>query len=221
MILAKPNVWEAAFFGCPVIQLTLSVEADLGKWLETRPAAPEYIITRVRTENVTLIHLLEQHGFRLLVPMVLLESDVPSDTSGLSVVPAELQDAPYLVEIARQAFVHGRFSAEPELPRKMVGEIYATWTRNCCNKSLADDVLVVRAAGRPAGFIAVRGGEIKLIAVAMSMQGRGIGSALVGAVGRPMTAWTPLTNIPAIQMYEKCGFRMSGSALYYRLWRLG
>lgn len=224
MILAEPNDWEAAFFGCPVIQLSLSAEAPLGTWLEARPAIREYIVARVPTGHIALIHALEQHGFRLLVPMVMLESGCePVVGMAPTVAPAVPQDVPHLAEIARHAFVHGRFSAELELSREVVGEMYATWARNCCNGTLADKVLVIHVKGRPVGFIAVRrpSGEVSLIAVAPAMQGRGIGSSLVGAArrGGRLFAWTPLTNIPAIQMYEKCGFRMRRSSLYYRLWR--
>lgn len=239
MILAKLDAWEAAFFGCPVIRLSLSAGAPLGEWLKMRPAIREYIVARVPTEDIALIHVLEQHGFRMLVPMIMLEgAGVPSTSmsagdlvSGIELDSARSEDVPVLAEIARRAFMDGRFRAEPGLSDDVVDEMYATWTRNCCNKSLADEVFVARVAGRAVGFVAVRcdnlqTGEIGLIAVSPDMQGHGIGSALLetgchwaSTRVENMIAWTPLSNIAAIRMYEKCDFRVGGSALYYRLWR--
>lgn len=251
-LLAEHKDWETAFFGCPVVQLSLFVGAAgceerqlvaatlLSRWMGARPMIREYVTIRVPAEDVPLLHVLEQQGFSVLVPMVTLESRTSGAAGGIPVsevtlAPVEPQDVPALAEIARRAFVYGRFWVEPRLSRDAAGEMYATWIRNCCNRSLADEVFVARVAGRLVGFIAVRCrrygsfqvGEINLIAVTPTMRGHGIGPALVEAGRRwaraqvkDMIVRTELPNVSAIRMYEKCGFRVGAGSLYYRLWRL-
>jgi GNAT superfamily N-acetyltransferase len=253
ILLAEPKDWETTYFGCQVIQISLFVKEKkheqrqqiaaklLKQWLRTRPTKKqEYIVVRIPAEDVALIHALEEHGFYMLVPMVTLErnkvcsKNIVINNHKFELSPIQPQDILILAEIARYAFVYGRFWIEPLLSKDISGEMHATWFRNCCNKSLADEVIVARIANQPVGFIAIRCrryddvqvGEINLIAVSPSVRHIGIGHALVKAGCQwaenrtdNIIVRTELPNTFAIQIYEKNGFQIGEGSLYYRLWR--
>ena len=255
MLVAEANAWETSFFGCQVIQLSMLLRgatyderypvavALLKRWLESRSTEnQEYFVVRVPTEDVALIHALEKCAFNLLVPMVTLERSLEKvGTANVNATEIELsevgeRDIPTIAEISRHAFNYGRFWVEPYLSRAVSGEMHATWSRNCCKKHLADEVIVARIKDQTVGFIAVRCrqygdfrvGEINLIAVASKARGTGVGQALVEAgcswaqarVAN-MIVRTELPNTSAIRMYERCGFRLGSGSLYFSLWKLG
>lgn len=80
-------------------------------------------------------------------------------------------------------------------------------------------VTVAEHAGRIAGFIACKGGELDALYVADDARGQGIGSALIGGLKnrhKALTCWTFQANTPAISFYRHHGFaetaRGDGSA---------
>lgn len=234
----KKQEWESSFFKCPVYFLNLvpnqesSIIQELDKIINTLSDKKLYLTTLVRSENTLTIRELEKYGFRYLVPMVTLDRPTTNyswfrSESNINIARVRESDTDELVKIAKNAFIYGRFSAERELSKGTAENMHATWAKNCCNKSIVDETLVAYSDGKPVGFIGIRykkePGEINLIAVNSKYYGRGIGAELV-EYGCDLMAEngckkvivrTESPNIPAIRMYEKCGFRQINSSIYY------
>lgn len=232
-VRAKRQEWESKFFGCPFYFLTLpenQVQNSIREFLSSLENRMQYLTTLVNSDDVVAISALESSGFHLLVPMVTLDRPTSWKDKRFATIDigyVQEKNIDELAEIARDAFVYGRFSAEKLLPPKISKEMHATWARNVCNKSLVDETLVAYDGSRPIGFIGVRfkrePAEINLIAVNPDYYGKGIGAELVRQGCDLMEEWgckrvivrTESPNISAIRMYEKCGFRQINSSIYY------
>jgi ribosomal protein S18 acetylase RimI-like enzyme len=127
-------------------------------------------------------------------------------------------DLPALLSISQSAFEKTRYFADEALrPRAPLA--YAEWVKNNC-QGRAQKVFVAELEGRLVGFICCliaesdESGIIDLIAVAPGMQGLGLGSQLIGESlrwfrerVRSVVVGTQAHNAPAVQTYQKLGFR--------------
>jgi dTDP-4-amino-4,6-dideoxy-D-galactose acyltransferase len=169
----------------------------------------------------------QERGFRLMD--VRLTLDRTPSVMGSSARLVRDADVPELLEIARTAFTHTRFYADPRLDDVRCGELYVEWTRSSCDGA-SDVVLVAHRDGRVAGYVTVnRVGdncEIGLIAVAEEFRGKGVGADLVLAANdwaRSRDAWrmtvvTQGANRDALRTFERCGFRVCGMELWLHRW---
>jgi dTDP-4-amino-4,6-dideoxy-D-galactose acyltransferase len=206
-IESKP--WEAGFFGCPAVFLTLAIgsgeyarrnssaSALLDAYMGSKaPGGRVYATARTSADDLPAMQALEARGFQILVPTITLERSMEVGTKGggekstnfLVEIACE-SDVQRLREIARHAFQFGRYSVEPRLPDNIAGEMLATWAANCVNGQQADTTLVVRQGGKAIGFLGVKRQNsdglnlaiIVLIAVDEKARGLGVGRALVQA----------------------------------------
>ena len=201
-----------------------------------------HLSARVDAADDAAIHALEAAGFlnvdALLTfaagPTVLLDA---AAHAGIPMRIASPADASPVAAIAERAFRHGRFHSDPDITPERASGVYRTWATACCEGSAADAVIVAEPGGEIAGFVACRmladtaahldraTGTIPLIATSERSQGQGIGAALVAAAaawfrGRQAAAveiGTQLRNVPAARLYERCGFRLVGGSLSFRL----
>ena len=201
-----------------------------------------HLSARVDAADDATIHALEGRGF-LNVDALLTFAASPAQLSGaaspagIEIRAASDADGAKVSELAATAFRHGRFHSDPSIPPERAAAVYRTWAAACCAGSAADVVLLAEADDALAGFVACRmqddtavhldraTGTIPLIATADRFQGQGVGAALVAAAG----AWfagrnagvveigTQLRNVPAARLYERCGFRLVGGSLSFRL----
>ncbi|HKV91739.1 MAG TPA: hypothetical protein VJW20_04235 [Candidatus Angelobacter sp.] len=78
---------------------------------------------------------------------------------GLEYRVSVAEDAQPLADISRETFTRdtlSRYANDPALPLDLTGELYDRWARNAVAGKFGDFVLVVEAAGRPAGFQVLR-----------------------------------------------------------------
>ncbi len=189
---------------------------------------------RIPSDDPALLRALAESGFDVLVPAVTLGKN-PSGYSKV-VLPAGVElgevtrcEIDQVQRVSAVAFRWGRFTADMRLPREGVERLHGIWARNCCLGVQADHVLVARDNRQVLGFIAlkflmaheVRVGSIELIAIAESLRGKGVGSALVAEGCKWLSRFsnyvvvrTELPNTPALRMYETQGFRVLNGSLY-------
>ena len=201
-----------------------------------------HLSARVDAADDPAVHALEVRGF-LNVDALLTFAASPADLARAP-APGEATtrtasqgDSETIAALAGRAFTHGRFHSDPAITAARATAVYSTWAAACCEGSAADAVIVVETGETLAGFVACRmqhdtavylnrpTGTIPLIATSDYHRGQGIGAALVAAAGRwfgsqdavAVEIGTQLRNVPAARLYERCGFRLVGGSLSFRL----
>jgi dTDP-4-amino-4,6-dideoxy-D-galactose acyltransferase len=135
-----------------------------------------------------------------------------------------------LKDIARVSYHDTRFYYDTHFSRERVDQLYEAWIENSCN-GFAEEVLVAEDKRHPIGFITchVKGdgrGQIGLVGVAPAARGAGVGRALVEDAVRWFTergstavsVVTQARNLGAMRLYERCGFKVQQSHLWYHRW---
>jgi ribosomal protein S18 acetylase RimI-like enzyme len=141
-------------------------------------------------------------------------------------------DLPALQDMARKGFRDTRFYYDPCFPVERCDALYETWITRSCSEDFADVVIVADLDSRPVGYITCRlsddkmRGQIGLVGVAASAQGRGVGRQLV----RESLNWfaqrgvevvdvvTQGRNVPAQRLYQSAGFVTHTVQLWYHKW---
>ncbi|PIK26224.1 GNAT family N-acetyltransferase [Bacillus pumilus] len=133
------------------------------------------------------------------------------------------------VSLGGQAFVKSRYALDPYLDQRVVRHFYQEWMRNNLY-GRADINLVAKLNDEVVGLIQGKAIAnkigIELFAIRSDIQGKGIGKRLFVEMMKVshdrqysfISAGTQLHNIPAIQLYEKMGFRTMNTFLYYHVW---
>lgn len=189
-----------------------------------------HLSARLHAEDHSGRHALEDCGFRVMDVQVTLERSVKEQQCPKPVWKAiddvQPEDLEVLKAMSATAYLRSRLFVDPHLPRSATERLHQQWVENDC-RGRADKVLVARLEGRPVGYIAcllhpeqemyglAPCGDIDLIAVSPDGRGKGIGLSLVLAalawfrerVGRVIVK-TQVTNIPAINLYQKVGFHL-------------
>lgn len=132
--------------------------------------------------------------------------------------------------LALQSGLYSRFKMDPRIPLTTFETLYKQWIANSTNKTIAQQVLVIRQQNQIIGMVTLgqkkNRGDIGLLAVHPDHRGRQIGSQLVMAA----QCWfrqqgyaygqvlTQQENQPACRLYEKCGFQIEKTEHFYHFW---
>ncbi|MBI5447345.1 MAG: GNAT family N-acetyltransferase [Gammaproteobacteria bacterium] len=132
--------------------------------------------------------------------------------------------------LALESGKFSRFLKDERIGRLNFEKIYRQWIINSCHKTIADNILVVREKGKILGMATVgkkkNRGDIGLLAVLPSAQGKGVGTRLLHSVhayfyknNTPVIqVVTQKENIPACRLYEKCHFKIESIQHFYHFW---
>lgn len=136
-----------------------------------------------------------------------------------------------LESLAVQAGEYSRFAVDPLVPRDKFIDLYTLWMRRSISGEIADCVLVIREEQNAiAGMVTLgqkRGrGDIGLIAVHEACRGRKYGQHLVRAAQqwfrdhgyRQSQVVTQGVNLPACNLYHKCGYRIEKVEACFHFW---
>ncbi|MBI2833247.1 MAG: GNAT family N-acetyltransferase [Acidobacteria bacterium] len=203
----------------------------IGAALETlRSWNVRQISARIDAADLCVIHALEAEGFRIAdvsVTLGLNAGDIGDAGITSMVRPYGRNDYGAVREIAGGSFTYSRFFNDTRFSREAANELFARWIQNACS-GRADQVLVAHAGNQVLGFVschidrqaeALLGfavGDLNLLGVSAAAQGRGVGLEVLRAGlqwfkprTRQIEVRTQLTNIPALRLYEKAGFRVT------------
>lgn len=184
----------------------------------------QLLTCRVGSDDCAALSAIQRSGFETVECLLTLERrlDTPAAIPD-GVEFAHPEDAEICAQIARQAFSYDRFHSDPAVSNAGADNLKAAWAENAC-RSRADTVFIIRENERIVGFNACLLTEdqsvIDLIAIAPIAQGRGYGTRLVQAAVSYYTdktsrlyVGTQSRNLGSLAMYQRCGFRVSASAL--------
>ncbi len=135
------------------------------------------------------------------------------------------EDLPWLAEIAGAAFINSRFYNDPCITPEQVSGMYTSWVKN----AFCDENKTIFVTEEKNGFlIYLQNGDqahINLIAAGGANRKKGVGTALVKYADNyafsngceDFFVGTQATNIPAINLYIKCGFKLFKTTRIYHL----
>jgi ribosomal protein S18 acetylase RimI-like enzyme len=214
----REDAWLSRVFGYPVYALDGGVEL---------PAGPALVYAKVPTDDVARARELGAAGFYVVdTNVTLARRPGPCGSEprrqGVAVGVAEAGEREAVVAIAGSCFRTSRFHLDPAVARELANRVKREWIASYFEGTRGLELLVARAGGRPAGFLAVLEAEdgarvIDLVGVAPDAQGRGVGAALVAGFvrrhgERELLVGTQVANVRSLELYRRAGFGVARSA---------
>jgi dTDP-4-amino-4,6-dideoxy-D-galactose acyltransferase len=231
--------WDSRHFGLKIgrVRVTghsVDMEKDVADWRKWHAVDCLYLLAP--SDRAEIIRLAEVLGFRLVDIRVTYErrlgpteEDFPQD----GIREFRPDDLASLRNMAGTLHRDSRFFSDTRFPQTKSRGLFETWIEKACEDP-AHCVLVAELEGVPVGYVACQRkddgvGQIQLIGVGPSAQGRGIGRRLVGAIinrltiekSRRLVVVTQGKNVAAQQLYQKCGFVTGARELWYHWWSEG
>ena len=158
------------------------------------------------------------------------ESWPPTNDVAIEDVTRE-SPSPGILALGVSAGEYSRFRVDRDFPPHLFIDLYRTWTSRSLKGEIADAVLLASLPeARLAGLVTLalenEDVSIGLIAVAASVRGRGVGSALIAAAHRwavgnrrhLVSVVTQADNAPACGLYRKAGYTVSDVVRVYHFW---
>ena len=232
--------WDSKFFGFPVARvlgdiLTTDHSDAIERWCEDREIQCLYFLAR--SDDAGTVALAEARGFHLVDVRMTLEqavSDAPrlgTAKSASGIRGAKVDDLPELRRIARLSHTDTRFFFDGRFLRERCESLYETWIQSSF-EGFAQAVFVSDVEDGIGGYVTCHlsresdEGNIGLIAVDSSQQGKGLGRQLVEAALDWFTSQnvhrvsvvTQGRNIAAQRLYARTGFIPRTLELYYHRW---
>ncbi len=230
--ILKPLEWDTAFFGMKCAKAVLN-EALTEKELEDLLVqCKEYEFVTVENSCGAFsndFYLGEKSEAYMTDCPVLLKKDAEKhpkeENSSFIIRKATEEDLPELAKIAEGAFVESRFFNDPEIPDEKAGELYSSWVKNAF---YSENKTVFTTDERNGFLIYVQRdgeGHIDLVAAGGENRKKGVGTALVKFAENyafeqgcgVFFVGTQATNIPALNLYIKCGFKIIKTSRIYHL----
>lgn len=239
MDLLRLLEWDTGFFGFPVAKIVnaqaqpeelreavsqlQSRQIPLAYWFATNPSpeAQSLIVELGGTlvdEKLTFVACLEKLSDQTLLPLSLVEPY----SAGMP-----LSD---LMQLAVESGIYSRFVVDPKFPQAKARAMFEQWIVRSIDKSLADEVLVIRQESKIVGMVTIAKagtrGSIGLLAVAEQCRGRHYGQALVRAAQQwcrnrdfqEVQVVTQQANVAAQRLYYKCDFELEQMESCYHIW---
>ncbi|MCA9522229.1 MAG: GNAT family N-acetyltransferase [Myxococcales bacterium] len=234
------SAFDSDLFGAPIFRVTHAAAVDAAAFelvhrlmLDgVRRAGARQLVRRIDAASFAELWTLQRLGFRIVdigVTFRLAPSEQapPDPPGGVEVGPATDRQIAQLLDTATSIFRTSHFYVDPFYPEEQANELHRRWLSNCHHGGLADVVLTSREGDVATGFVTCkvvaaaegrRIGDIALVGVHRQHQGKRIGTALVAHALRwfasrcdDVHVRTQAINYGAVNLYEKCGFRLLAS----------
>jgi dTDP-4-amino-4,6-dideoxy-D-galactose acyltransferase len=229
--------WDSRFFGLTIARLRADrlgeEEADaVLEWCERHAVNCLYFLAN--GDDRETLRAVEARSFDLVDVRIDLSCRLDAatrDPLAEGVRLANASDRAALAAISREAFTASRFFFDGRFPHERCAALFETWIDRALAGELAEAVLCIDLDGAPAGFVTCEldesgDGRIGLLGVSAPARGRGAGTRLCRTAlewfaregaGRA-TVTTQGRSVPALRLYESCGFSSSAVALWYHRW---
>ena len=232
---------DSTRFGVRIGRVHLTNPAALPAALATsRHENLRMLIVRCATDQLPLVHALEEAGAQLMDTLIYYRRKLGKDPLPEELKPNRIRrfresDQAGIEQVAKESFTgyQGHYHADPRLDRARADEGYVEWALNCCrSRGPNSEVLVAEDAnGAPCGFFVVRltspqEGEGWLAGVSPAAEGHGLyWSLCVHALrwcrergASRMICSTQLTNSTTQKTYGRLGFDLQSSFYTFHLW---
>ena len=229
--------WDTDFFGVTVARITEPVLNEL---------EVSDILLELKAKGVHLVYwpsscelkgeFVKRFGGRLVDNKMTFAMDLRRLSSdefiSTDIVEAYTQSMPIrdIEGLAIQSGEYSRFGVDHNIPREKFAALYKIWINRSLRKEIAEEVLVIREGDRVVGMVTLGNkngrGDIGLIAVDKNYRGKKFGEKLVRAAQKWFVkngyeygqVVTQGMNIPACNLYKKCGYSIQTVEYYYHFW---
>lgn len=203
----------------------------------------EFLSARVPEGALSAAHALENYGFRVVECLVSLVCETPKlyerralqgfITRGYT----DELDRAMVLDIGDKVFTTNRIHVDPHFPDGVANAFRKEWVKNNLD-GRADYTYIAKETLKPnpdvVGFLCLKDnngfgiGKIDMVGVRKDMQNKGLGGQLVASAinyfiekgTSGIEASTQAKNYPAIAMYQRAGFKITGSSLTFH-WHRG
>jgi len=228
--------WDSEFFDKKIGKITCNsaeVERELNSLL-SEAKEQCYQLLSVFTCNGLIISesLLNKYNGKLIDRKVLYYKSIQTIDKEPIKTPEYTQ--PFVTkELETLSYLSGKFSRfrlDTGFKQDDFYRLYNSWITKSISKEIADKVFVVYESENIIGMVTLKFkhavGEIGLIAVSETAQGKGYGKKLIQACTQTLInegiyqieVATQIENIPACRFYEKCGFIVKSITNIYHFW---
>jgi dTDP-4-amino-4,6-dideoxy-D-galactose acyltransferase len=229
--------WDSSHFGMRIGRV-LAVRGEerlferAREWADRESLACVYLLAEAN--DTAAVRLAGDFGWRMVDVRATLEAEkLMVSESHAPVRLARAEDLPYLKRLAISSHRDSRFYTDGGFPTSACDRLFEVWIeRSVLDRGFAGAVFVPELDGKPAGYItcAVKNGvgEIGLLAVDPNARRRGVGTGLLQqatnwfseqGAGR-ISVVTQGSNVPALRMYERCGYMIESIQLWFHWWRV-
>lgn len=229
-------LWSLGDYPTQRQRLSKLLEASVKRWMYEQV---EFVSTRIKCENLAIIHAAEDQGFRVIESYLTFRLDSPRNTDVATMDKrlrlAHSSEVQVVSQLAYEAFHYNRYMMDPLVPEQRARNSRLVWVKNAFN-GRAEAIYVAEVEQGIVGFVILRTvadkkeekiGLIDLIAVDPNFAGRGIGSALVAQSlyhfrdkVHVVEVGTQAANVAGVNLYKKMGFRFIDSE-YSLHWHSG
>jgi len=226
--------WDSDFFGFPVARLICS-DSD---FMEARQLidniAPDVRLAYYSSNTPLNEVVIDGWEIRMVDRKTTFVKEIDPQVHAADFIRSydvAMPQDEQLIELAIQSGLHSRFNIDPRIGKENFERMYSLWMQNSLRKEIAFEVLVAETEGEVSGFVTLGEkngrGDIGIIAVDTHFRGRGIGKALMLEAehvfaGRGYSTAQVVTqgaNLPAIKLYESCGYTIDAVEYFYHVWR--
>ncbi len=188
----------------------------------------KYATYRVQSNDFITIHALQKSGFILVDGLISLDintSNIEIGQPASETREADKNDLKELNNLTSGLYSISRTFNDPLIPKNKANEFYMEWIKNSILGKAADLVLVWEEEKKILGYITLqKKGQIPLLGVSPEARGKGIAKRLVMSSLNKFKEWevevvtveTQAGNIPALRVYQDCGFKIINSFLTLR-----
>lgn len=230
--ILKPLDWDTDFFGVSCARVMLNeelTEQEFENMLEQCEAYGFVTVENTCGSPVNDFYLgTKSKAYIADCAVTLKKKSEPhsiDELEGNSIREAVEADLPWIEGIAKNAFVTSRFYNDPCISEEKASGLYKSWVKN----AFADENKTIFVTDEQNGFlIYYQNGKIahlNLIAAGGENRKKGVGSALTRYADNyafengceDFYVGTQSANIPAINLYVKCGFKFSKATKIFHL----
>ena len=218
----RPVPWDSEVFGVNCFEITNADEHSLAR--ATR--MPGHYTVKINPQADK--RMLHRHGFYYVDTLI---EPVCNDPARLahyrhpdcSISTDALFDK--LEPMCRASFLHGRFHRDFNMSSKAADQRYIRWLKQLQKEG---EVFTLLYRQQVAGFIACQQGKLLLHAIKNEFRDKGLAKYFWSTVceqlfrqgNAPISSSISSSNLPALNLYSRLGFRFSNAVdVYHRLIR--
>lgn len=214
--------WDSDFFGREILELEFGEDnlRDFSSLLTQHPKA----MWQCRTDimNYEMINYLLSHGFRWVSNTVRFENHSLGNFDDERLRLANGNDLESIRSFLPGLYSSSRYRCPDFFSNEEADRLYATWLDNAYNGSFDDELFVYHMDNLLAGFVSIKyysqQAKIGLVGIHPNFMGQGCGKNMLYAIQarcvskgvNSICVQTQLDNIPAIGLYARAGFKVTG-----------